>query len=48
MKSAANIPGWLILDEKGIPGVWFRTRDEARQVARESGVAAAKVVMEAA
>ena len=30
MKSPDNIPGWLILDESGIPGAWFRTRRRAR------------------
>jgi len=38
MKSPDNIPGWVIVEEDGTPGLWFRTRDEARRVAHESGL----------
>ena len=46
MKQQSGILGWVILDESGIPGAWFRTRKEARQLARQAGVPMWQVVRE--
>lgn len=40
------IPGWLIVDEQDNPAIWFRTREEARQVAKESGLSPQCVMRE--
>jgi len=47
MKSPDGVPGWILWDaELNEPAIWFRTREEARQVAKESGLSPQCVMRE--